>query len=144
MKVLDLIRYNPEKGCFVLKENTRPRVLNPWEELAQDPRPSVFVLDPYFRAKKSSGTIDGKEALSFKPYGSITYSQSKAPPKKGKKVAKSKTARALEGARDPLNGQASPDTQATRGANLATRDARKERAHAQKVLRQHIQQGESK
>jgi len=75
----------------------KKHVLNPWEELAQVDRPSVFALDQYFRAKKSAGTLDSKDALDFKPYGTITYSQSKTPPKKGKKVAKTKAARAPKG-----------------------------------------------
>jgi len=75
----------------------KEHVLNPWEELAQVDRPSVFALDPYFRAKKSSGILDSKNALDFKPYGTITYSQSKAPPKKGKKIAKTKATRAPKG-----------------------------------------------
>jgi hypothetical protein len=78
MKVIDLVRYDPDKGCFVLKDNTPPRALNPWEELAQVDRPSIFLTDVYFRAK-GSGTIASEEGLGYKQFG--TYTKARQPNK---------------------------------------------------------------
>jgi len=38
-------------------------VLNPWEELAQVDRPSIFLKDPYFRVKNPSNQIKKEEDL---------------------------------------------------------------------------------
>lgn len=78
MKVLDLVRYDPDKGCFVLKDNTPPRALNPWEELAQVDRPSIFLKDVYFRAK-GAGTIASETGLGYKQFG--TYTKARQPNK---------------------------------------------------------------
>ena len=75
MKVSDLIRYDPEKGCFVLRDNSPPRALDPWEELAQVDRPSIFLKDPYFRTKVAKGTVVNEEGLGYKQFG--TYSRAK-------------------------------------------------------------------
>lgn len=79
MKVLDLVRYDPDRGCFVLKDNNPPRALNPWEELAQVDRPSIFLKDPYFRAKVAKGTVASEEGLGYKQFG--TYSKARQPNK---------------------------------------------------------------
>jgi len=62
MKVLDLVRYDPDKGCFVLSDNSPPLSPFRWKE---DPRPSIFLKDAYFRAK-GSGTIASEEGLGYK------------------------------------------------------------------------------
>lgn len=98
MKVSDLVRYDPEKGCFVLKDNNPPRVLNPWEELAQDPRPSIFLKDVYFRVKQSAGILEKKEDLGYKQFGVYTRAQVREPNKHEGVLehAKTKTTRAIK------------------------------------------------
>ena len=61
MNVLDLVRYDPIRECFVLKDVNPPRVLDPWDELRLVDRPSIFLKDVRFRAK-SNGTIESVEA----------------------------------------------------------------------------------
>ena len=80
VKVLDLVRYDPDKGCFVLKDNNPPRALNPWEELAQVDRPSIFLKDVYFRAK-GSGTIASEKGLVYKQFGTYTRAGERIPNK---------------------------------------------------------------
>ena len=96
MKVLDLVRYDPDRGCFVLKDNNPPRALNPWEELAQVDRPSIFLKDPYFRAKVAKGTVASEEGLGYKQFG--TYTKARQPNKheRSPRDAKSKTSRATD------------------------------------------------
>ena len=56
MEVIDihkLLRYDIERNCFVMRELTPTKALNPWEELAQVKRPSIFLKDPKFRATKT-------------------------------------------------------------------------------------------
>ena len=67
MKVTDLVMYNQEKGCFVLRPSTPTKALNPWEELNVK-RPSIFLRDVYFRAK-GAGTIASTEGLGYKQFG---------------------------------------------------------------------------
>jgi len=76
MKVLDLVRYDPEKGCFVLRDNSSPP-LSPfrWKE---DPRPSIFLKDVYFRAK-GAGTVESEKGLGYKQFG--TYTKARQPNK---------------------------------------------------------------
>jgi hypothetical protein len=99
MKVSDLVRYDPKKGCFVLKDNTPPKVLNPWEELAQVDRPSIFLLDPYFRAKTATGTVKSEEGLGYKQFGTYTRAKERIPNKHEKTPddAPTKTPRAVKG-----------------------------------------------
>jgi hypothetical protein len=78
MKVLDLIRYDPIRECFVLKNGKPPRVLNPWDELRLVDRPSIFLKDPYFRTK-GIGTIASEKELGYKLFG--TYSKARQPNK---------------------------------------------------------------
>ena len=77
MKVLDLIRYDPNRGCFVLRNNNPPP-LSPfrWKE---DPRPSIFLEDVYFRTKNNKGTVKSEEGLGYKLFG--TYSKARQPNK---------------------------------------------------------------
>jgi hypothetical protein len=78
MKVMDLIQYDPEKGCFVLKiDKPQSLALNPWDELRLVKRPSIFATDPRFRAKTSLGTVQNEEGLGYKQFG--TYSRAKEP-----------------------------------------------------------------
>lgn len=56
MEIIDihkLLRYDIERNCFVMRDLTPKRALNPWEELAQVKRPSIFLNDPKFRASKT-------------------------------------------------------------------------------------------
>jgi hypothetical protein len=99
MKVMDLIKYDPEKGCFVLKDKKPPRALNPWEELAQVDRPSIFATDPHFRAKQSTGTIKSQEDLGYKQFGTFTRAVERQPNKHEGTLehAKAKAPRAPKG-----------------------------------------------
>lgn len=80
MNVMDLIKYDPEKGCFVMKP-IRPKALNPWEELAQVQRPSIFMQDQYFRAKNPSNQIKSKEDLGYKQFGTFARAVERQPNK---------------------------------------------------------------
>jgi hypothetical protein len=55
--------------------------LNPWEELAQVDRPSIFLKDPYFRAKNPSNQIKSKEDLGYKQFGTFTRAKERQPNK---------------------------------------------------------------
>ena len=76
MKVSDLVRYDPNRECFVLRDNSPPP-LSPfrWRE---DPRPSIFLRDAYFRTK-GSGTLASEEGLGYKQFG--TYTKARQPNK---------------------------------------------------------------
>ena len=80
MKTTDIIRYDFDKGQFVLKDTTSTKVLNPWEELAQVDRPSIFLADPYFRAK-GAGTVKSEEGLGYKQFGTYTRAKERIPNK---------------------------------------------------------------
>jgi hypothetical protein len=81
MKVSDLVTYDHEKGCFVAKDNRPKKVLNPWEELAQVDRPSIFLKDPYFRVKNPSNQIKSEEDLGYKQFGTFTRAKQRQPNK---------------------------------------------------------------
>ena len=93
MKVSDLVRYDPNRECFVLRNNNPPP-LSPfrWRE---DPRPSIFLKDVYFRAK-GAGTIASETGLGYKQFG--TYTKARQPNKHegSPKDAKTKTPRATD------------------------------------------------
>ena len=76
MKVSDLVRYDPNRECFVLRNNNPPP-LSPfrWRE---DPRPSIFLRDAHFRTK-GSGTLASEEGLGYKQFG--TYTKARQPNK---------------------------------------------------------------
>ena len=76
MRVSDLVRYDPDRECFVLRNNNSPP-LSPfrWRE---DPRPSIFLRDAYFRTK-GIGTIASEEGLGYKQFG--TYTKARQPNK---------------------------------------------------------------
>ena len=78
MNVLDLVRYDPIRECFVLKDGNPPRVLNPWDELRLVDRPSIFLRDVRFRTK-SNGTIESVEGIDYKQFG--TYTKARQPNK---------------------------------------------------------------
>jgi hypothetical protein len=81
MKVLDLITYDYIRECFVLRDSIRPRVLNPWEELALIDRPSIFMQDVRFRARQPTGTIANEEGLGYKQFGTFTRAKERQPNK---------------------------------------------------------------
>jgi hypothetical protein len=81
MKVLDLVRYDYIRECFVLRDGLKPRVLNPWEELALIDRPSIFLQDVRFRAKQPTGTISSEEGLGYKQFGTYSRAKEKQPNK---------------------------------------------------------------
>jgi hypothetical protein len=78
MKVMDLVKYDHALGQFVLKDNN-PRPLSPflWRE---NPRPSIFLQDTYFRAK-GVGTIASEEGLGYKQFGTYTRAKQRIPNK---------------------------------------------------------------
>jgi len=55
--------------------------LNPWEELAQVDRPSIFMKDPYFRARNPSNQIKKEEDLGYKQFGTFTRAKERQPNK---------------------------------------------------------------
>lgn len=57
------------------------KVLNPWEELAQVDRPSIFLKDVYFRAKNPSNQIKSKEDLGYKQFGAFARVNERQPNK---------------------------------------------------------------
>ena len=59
----------------------KPKVLNPWEELAQVARPSIFMQDQYFRAKNPSNQIKKEEDLGYKQFGIFTRAKERQPNK---------------------------------------------------------------
>ena len=59
----------------------KPKVLNPWEELAQVDRPSIFMKDPYFRAKNPSNQIKNEEGLGYKQFGTFARAKERQPNK---------------------------------------------------------------
>jgi hypothetical protein len=59
----------------------RPKVLNPWEELAQVDRPSIFATDQYFRARNPSNQLKSKEDLGYKQFGTFTRAKERQPNK---------------------------------------------------------------
>jgi hypothetical protein len=93
MKVSDLVRYDPERECFVLRDNSPPLSPFRWKE---DPRPSIFLKDVYFRTK-GSGTIANETGLGYKQFG--TYTKARQPNKHEGVLpnAKTKTPRAVGG-----------------------------------------------
>ena len=70
MKVLDLIRYDPNRNCFVLKGpmkkhtkcKCRPQSPFHWAEHKRD---SIFMSDPIFRAKGAEGKSGSQIATDF-------------------------------------------------------------------------------
>jgi hypothetical protein len=75
------------------------KVLNPWEELAQVDRPSIFLTDPYFRARNPSNQIKSKEDLGYKQFGTFTRAKERQPNKHEGTLehAKTKTPRPPKG-----------------------------------------------
>ena len=57
------------------------KVLNPWEELAQVQRPSIFANDPSFKAKQAAGTIKNEDGLGYKQFGTFTRAKERQPNK---------------------------------------------------------------
>jgi hypothetical protein len=57
------------------------KALNPWEELTQIDRPSIFLLDQYFRAKVAKGTVTNEEGLGYKQFGTYTRAKERIPNK---------------------------------------------------------------
>jgi hypothetical protein len=56
-------------------------VLNAWEELAQVDRPSIFMADPYFRAKNPSNQLKNEEGLGYKQFGTFARAKERQPNK---------------------------------------------------------------
>ena len=57
------------------------KVLNPWEELAQVQRPSIFMSDQYFRARNPSNQLKTEEDLGYKQFGVFTRAKERQPNK---------------------------------------------------------------
>jgi len=57
------------------------KALNPWEELAQVNRPSIFMKDQYFRARNPSNQIKKEEDLGYKQFGTYTRAKERQPNK---------------------------------------------------------------
>jgi hypothetical protein len=80
MKVSDLVRFDYTRGCFVAKDNKPVRALDPWDELRLVNRPSIFLKDSYFRVK-GNGTLQNKEGLGYKQFGTYTRAGERIPNK---------------------------------------------------------------
>ena len=69
MKVLDLIRYDPERNCFVLKGPMKKRTCNCHPDSpfhwADHKRDSIFMADHVFRAKGAEGKSGSQIATDF-------------------------------------------------------------------------------
>jgi hypothetical protein len=57
------------------------KALNPWEELAQVDRPSIFLKDSHFRVKSPSNQIKKEEDLGYKQFGTFTRAKERQPNK---------------------------------------------------------------
>lgn len=75
MELLDLVAYNPVLNCFVLKDTMKkqPCKCHPdspfnWK---QNPRPSIFAQDIFFRAK---GVLPSTDYKAFGIYSRATPS----------------------------------------------------------------------
>jgi len=90
--------------------------LDPWEELAQVDRPSIFLRDPYFRVK-NSGTIESVKGLDYKQFGTYTRAKERQPNKHEGALtnAKTKTTGAAKGETSARNRQTVGSTATTRG-----------------------------
>ena len=84
--------------------NEPTKALDPWEELAQVDRPSIFLKDPYFRAK-GLGTIKSEEGLGYKQFGTYTRAKERIPNKheKSPEDATPQAPRPPTGARRTVN-----------------------------------------
>ena len=69
MKVLDLIRYDPDRNCFVLKGPMKTRTCNCHSDSpfhwADHKRDSIFMQDYTFRAKGADGKSGSQIASDF-------------------------------------------------------------------------------
>jgi hypothetical protein len=68
LQVMDMIKYDPLKGCFVMKPDTPRKPLSPFE-WAKEARPSIFALDPHFRSRHKAGLLDDDNGLKYKQFG---------------------------------------------------------------------------
>jgi hypothetical protein len=64
-----------------MNDDTPTKVLNPWEELAQVKRPSIFLQDVRFRAKNLSNQIQSEEDLGYKQFGVFARAKERQPNK---------------------------------------------------------------
>ena len=67
------------------------KILNPWEELAQVQRPSIFMSDPYFKARNPSSPIKKEEDLGYKQFGVDAPAKEPQPNKHEKGLTSAKT-----------------------------------------------------
>ncbi len=65
--------------------------LNPWEELAQVDRPSIFLKDPYFRAKNPNNRVKNEGDLGYKQFGTFARAKQRLPNKHEGAPADAKT-----------------------------------------------------
>ena len=69
MKVLDLVRYDPDRNCFVLKGPMKKRTCNCHPDSpfhwAEHQRDSIFMADHTFRAKGADGKSGSQIATDF-------------------------------------------------------------------------------
>jgi hypothetical protein len=66
--IMDMIKYDPLKGCFVMKPDTPRKPLSPFEWAKED-RPSIFATDPHFKSRHKAGLIDDNDGLTYKQFG---------------------------------------------------------------------------
>lgn len=68
IQVMDMIKYDPLKGCFVMKPDTPEQSVSPfrWHE---ETRPSIFAQDPHFKSRHKAGLLDDNDGLKYKQFG---------------------------------------------------------------------------
>lgn len=66
--IMDMIKYDPLKGCFVMKPDTPKQSVSPfrWYE---ETRPSIFAQDPHFKSRHKAGLLDDNDGLKYKQFG---------------------------------------------------------------------------
>jgi hypothetical protein len=89
VKVLDLVRYDPERNCFVLRGTNVEQTCNchpnsPFHWM-HDKRPSIFLQDIAFRAKGVAVTMEpgltvSQSLLAYKQFGIYSRAQPNVKP----------------------------------------------------------------
>jgi len=68
IQVMDLIKYDPIKGYFVLKSDKPTAPVSPflWKE---NKRPSIFAKDPQFTSKYKAGFVAAEVGTNYRQFG---------------------------------------------------------------------------
>ena len=66
--IMDMIKYDPLKGCFVMKPDTPRPPVSPFRWYEED-RPSIFATDAHFRSRYKAGLLDDDGGLKYRQFG---------------------------------------------------------------------------